>query len=237
METAAQSAFSLGAVAQHLIFGLLALSMLMHRFLYLRLAVIASALIGLFYWTAVAPNGVAAFWQCVLVLINIGHIAYAFWDDRTAQFRPEEQALVDQHFGGMRPSMARRLLKAGDWVDMEADGVLTIEGQTAPALYYLQVGHGSVKVGGFDIGTVRAGDLVGEMTVMTDDPASATVMLDVPSRLWQIDAETVRRLSAGSSEIGRGLESAFFRMLRARLIKRNEQDSEAKAHPYAWRRG
>jgi hypothetical protein len=233
MELTFESAFSQAGILGHLAYVLLVASMLMRRMLWLRILVIASATVGVAYSTLILTDPVSTFWESLLILVNVGQLTLTWWLDRGARFDEDETMFLDNHFQGLRPNMARRLLRLGRWETMPADTVLTIEGQPVPALYYLHSGHATVTVGGFDVARSEPGGFVGDMTILTDDSASATVILNVSSRVWHVDAAALRAIAAEHPEIGRALEAAFFRMLRARLIKRNSEDSRARAHPYA----
>jgi CRP-like cAMP-binding protein len=82
---------------------------------------------------------------------------------------------------------ARRLLRPGRFVDAAAGEVLTVEGQPVRDIAMILSGICHIDRGGRLIASISTGALVGEMTLSTGGPATATVRTAGPARLFLID--------------------------------------------------
>jgi CRP-like cAMP-binding protein len=69
-----------------------------------------------------------------------------------------------------------------------------LEGQTCTEVYELSEGQASVSVAGNEVGTVQAGELVGEMSFLTGRPCTATVTATQPCFVQIIPKEEFARL-------------------------------------------
>ena len=65
------------------------------------------------------------------------------------------------------------------------------------------------------------GTFVGEMTVMSGEPANGTVRLLSTSRYWLIEALRLRALTRKNPEIANALEGSFARNMRDKLVRSN----------------
>src|SRR3546814_2481514 len=79
-------------------------------------------------------------------------------------------------------SRARHLLDQGFWLSGREGDVLTREEEAVTHLFYLSSGEARVMSHGKRVGTCHAGDLIGEVTVLSGDESSATVILAGPAR-------------------------------------------------------
>jgi len=81
---------------------------------------------------------------------------------------------------------------AAELIDCEGEEVLLEEGETSPALYFIESGTVEVlkqdeeQEHRFAIATLEAGDFFGEMSFVDDEPASATVQATGEARLWRV---------------------------------------------------
>lgn len=221
MEFTLDSAFSIDGALGHASYILLITSMLMRRMLWLRLLVIASALVAIAYASLILTDPVSTMWEALLVAVNILQLTLTWWLDRRAQFDARELRLKDQHFPNLSPYRMRRLLKFGQWYELPAGTQLAVLGRPIEALSFLYCGEARVEVQGECVGRCVANSFIGEMTVTKGEPASADVILVATSSVWQIDAHALRHLMMRDPEISHALEAAFFRTVRQRLIDSN----------------
>lgn len=224
MEFTLESAFSPSGMLGHSSYLLLVLSMLMRRLVLLRLLVIASAVAGISYSSFILTDPVGAFWESLLIVVNIAQLALGAWTDRATQFAGREAVFRELHFQKLPPRRLRRLLAAGEWTRVPAGTPLTQQGTPVPSLYYIAEGAAAVRVDGVRIGSCGAGTFVGEMTASTGEPAFASVVAEQEIEVWQVKADVLRSLVERVPEIGNALEAAVFRTLRSRLLERNRRD-------------
>jgi hypothetical protein len=84
---------------------------------------------------------------------------------------------------------------AAERMDCEAGDVLLKEGETSPALFFIE--RGTVEVlkqdeeedHRFAIATLESGDFFGEMSFVDGEPASATIRADGDVRIWRVRKE------------------------------------------------
>ena len=88
-----------------------------------------------------------------------------------------------------------------DELDLPAGRPLTKEGATGSEFVVLVEGSADVRRGGRTINTLRSGDFLGEISLVTGNPRSATVTTTAPSRLLVISARDFRRLLRDSASI------------------------------------
>jgi CRP-like cAMP-binding protein len=106
---------------------------------------------------------------------------------RGVSFSEEEQELYETLFQRFSPVEFMRLLRVGRWVDADAGAVLTVQGEPVDDLILISSGRASVDVGGACVAHLRAGEFVGEMSLVTGEVATATVRADEHIRYlaWQ----------------------------------------------------
>ena len=130
-------------------------------------------------------------------------------------------------FSSLPRSRARHLLDQGFWLSGKEGDVLTREEETVTHLYFLAAGEARVMSHGRQVGTCRAGDLIGEVTVLSGDRASATVILNGPARFWCAPATALNPYIQAHDDVRRALEQGFASSLKNKLRQSNERIAEA----------
>ena len=137
---------------------------------------------------------------------------------RRARLSIEEAAFVERIFPGMSRQSARKLLDAGHWESLAPGTVIAEEGVVLGALIYLAEGKVSVSIKGQSVGAVEAGGLIGEVPVMSRSPATATVTVDAPARVFRIGSAALRKIAAGDGDLQTIIYLAFEAGMRQKLI-------------------
>ncbi len=221
MELTLESAFSGDSLLGHIAYMVLITSMLMRTLLWLRLLVILAALLGIAYASLILHDPVSTFWESCLVLVNVFQILRTHWRSLRASFTEAEAGLVARHLPGLSKGEARLLIDAGSWSLLQDGHLLTVEGQAVSHLHYIAEGHAQVVIDGIVVAECAPGTFVGEMTVATGGPATATVRCAGPVTVWRVEAVALRRLLARTDEISRELDAAFARNYRDKLVRMN----------------
>lgn len=221
MELTLASALSAEGVLGHAAYVFLIISMLMRTLFWLRILVIVSACLGIAYSSIILSDPVSTFWETMLVLVNIGQLVLSNWRNLRARFSPEETAFVSRHFAALSRGDARRLIDAGQWVSVADGTAITSQGQKVDHLTYIAQGIADVRVGGSRVSECRVGDMVGEMTVLTDQPATATVVARGPVDIWRIDRDALTALLNRDKVFAREMDAAIARNYRGKLMQMN----------------
>ena len=227
MDLTLESAFSTGGLVGHLAYILLVASMLMRQMVLLRVLVIASALVAILYATVWLRDPVTLFWETTLVLVNIVQLLITWRSNRKARFTEEEQALITARFAGLGRHEARRLLDLGQWRDGAAGERLTEQDAPVPALVYLHRGSADILLAGHKVATCRAGNFIGEMSLVDDGLATATAVLAGPARLWALPGAAVARLRRDEERLSAALDLAITQDLKTKLISANQRSLRA----------
>lgn len=226
MELTLESAFSSDSLLGHIAYIVLVTSMLMRTLLWLRVLVIVAALLGIAYASLILHDPVSTFWESCLVAVNIFQILRTHWRSLRASFTEAEAGLVARHLPGLSKGEARMLIDAGEWCLLEDGAVLAVEGQAVSHLNYIAEGRAEVLHDGRVVAICAPGSFVGEMTVTTGGPATATVRVGGQATVWRVDAVALRSLLARTDDISRELEAAFARNYRDKLVQMNSLVAE-----------
>lgn len=93
------------------------------------------------------------------------------------------------------------------------------------------VGEASEPTGRRVLAALRAPALLGEMSVLLDEPRSAWAVATAPCLLWQVSREEVRHALEANQKWALRLLLAMSKVLAARLSDMNRQIVELASHP------
>ncbi|SLN32552.1 Cyclic nucleotide-binding domain protein [Roseivivax jejudonensis] len=165
----------------------------------------------------------AAIIQVVIIAISVIGMARLLILSRAIRFSPEEQQMHAAKFPELSRIAARRLFDSGLWLDAEAGTTLMREGETHGVLIYLASGAADIYSAGKHVGTVEDGNFLGEMTVLQNEPATATVVLARDADYFRIEGAKLRRLGARDPEVRVQIENALSRDTRLKLVSANSR--------------
>ncbi len=215
------------AIVLQLSYALLVVAVLAARMTSLRMLVALSALVGLaraLVWTG---DLVTAFWMGLLLAACLLLIGRTLYERRKVAFTAEERRMLDSLVAGLSQSRARHLIDQGMWLNGKEGDELTREGEPVQHLYFLAEGEARVMSTGRQVGTCRPGDLIGELTVLSGETASATVVLNGPARFWCAPAEDLKPYVEAHDDIRRAIEHGFAAALKAKLRASNRTIAES----------
>ena len=212
---------SADALLLQLSYALLVVAVLAPRLGSVRVFIALAALAGLLRALLWTGDMVSATWMGLLLVAALLLIGRTIYERRKASFTAEERRMIDSLVAGLSQTRARHLIDQGMWLTGKAGDVLTREGEPVEHLYYLAEGEARVLMAGRQIGTCHAGDLIGELTVLSGDNATATVILDGPARFWCAPAENLRPYVEAHDDIRRAIEHGFAMALKSKLHASN----------------
>ena len=221
MELTLQAAFSAQGLIGHLSYILLVVSMLSYGMIWLRIGVIGSAIAGIIYAAMVIHDPVALFWESLLLAVNIIQLARVAMKERLVTFNDDELSLRKSYLSELSNSNARDVLDQGYWISARTGEELTREESAVDHLFFLAEGEASVFHGDRQVGVCKAGDLIGESTVLQEKRASGTVVLVQNSRLWCAPAASFRQFLAKKPDIRNLIERQIGNSLMDKLHDAN----------------
>ena len=166
-------------------------------------------------------NQFSAIVQISFIVLSVAGMIRVWFASRRLRFSSEEQALLDARFATLHKLEARKLLDHGEWHDTGPGDYLTEEGQPVEAVCYLMSGGVDILIGGSVIAQVAEGNFVGEMAVMSGDAASASVVVNQPTRVFAMRSERLAQLIKRNPDISPHIEYAFARDTKAKLAETN----------------
>ena len=207
-------------------FALLIAAVLARHLVHIRLLIAAAGLVWLGHAMWVRDY-VTAGWSAALAALALILVGRRLWEDTNVRFTADEKAMIERLFADLPTSRARHLLDQGVWLAGKEGDVLTREGEPVDRLYYLAQGEARVIVTGSQVGLCRPGDLIGELTVLSGETASATVILNGPARFWCAPADDLRPYVEAHEDIRRAIEHGFATVLKAKLRASNRTIADA----------
>lgn len=214
------------ALVLQLSYALLIAAVLASRLHHVRLLIALAALAGLGHALWIGDM-IGAAWLAALFAAAALLIGRQLWSDTNVRFTADERAMIARLWGELPTSRARHLIDQGLWLAGKPDDVLTREGEPVDHLYYLADGEARVSCDGVEVGVCRPGDLIGELTVLSGEAASATVILLTPARFWCAPADDLRPYVEAHEDIRRAIEHGFATVLKAKLRASNRTIAEA----------
>lgn len=137
------------------------------------------------------------------------------------RFDAEEERMRSGFLAGVPRHVARHLIDRGIWLHGTVGDEITREGVPVERLVWLGSGEALVLSDGRQVATCRPGDLIGEASILTADPATATVVLAGTTRFWCMTADELRTLLDADEDLRAMLERNFARAVRTKLHASN----------------
>jgi CRP-like cAMP-binding protein len=160
--------------------------------------------------------------QIAWAVISVFGLVRIYIQNSRLNFSEEEQTLIAYGLPRMAKPTARNLLNRGVWSNAEAGTTLTEENECVTHLHFMLHGSAKVSSGGADIAEIKRG-FVGEMNVMEAAPASATVTITEPSRIFTVSGTTLRSLAETDADFASSLSVHLARSTKEKLIEANRK--------------
>lgn len=213
-------------IVGHVAYVLLIVSMMMRSMNWLRFfAILAGSISSFYYW--ILSDYVSMFWEALFSLVNIAQLIILQIENRRGRFSDEESHFIKTCLTGVERAQSRRLVKLGAWTEVQEDVTLIVQDTCPNHLKFLVSGEARVERNGRDIGMVRDGDFLGEMSYLTGKTATATVVTTAPTRYLAFDRKILRAHLEKNPEVRHALEASFNRNLVEKLSKTNDTGTNA----------
>ena len=180
---------NVATVAGHLAFGLIAFSFIVKDILYLRLVSILASLFSVFYnfYIPIEPMWLPIGWNFVFIAVNLYHIAVLMYEKRPVKMNDKNAELYETLFKDMTPVEYLKVSKIAEWKTFKSGEVIIKEGMTVKDLHLIYNGTVDVAVKGKKVAELKDGQFVGEMSFLTEKPATATCVVkhDAEILVWR----------------------------------------------------
>ena len=167
---------NIATLAGHLAFGLIAFSFLVKDILYLRVLSILASLFSVLYnfYIPVEPMWLAINWNIIFVLVNIYHIAVIIYEKRPVKMSSKEKELYETMFRGLSPVEFLKITKIAQWKKFKSPLPIIQQGKPVNDLILIYNGVVDILVNDNKVAELKDGQFVGEMSFLTEKPATAT---------------------------------------------------------------
>ena len=167
---------NIGDIIGHLAFGLIAFSFLVKDIFWLRIMSIAASLFSIFYnyFIPAEPMMIAIFWNGVFILVNLYHIAVIIYEKRPVKMSPKDLELYETMFKSMSPVEYLKITKIAKWKKFNSNDIIITQSKPVKDLHLIYNGAVDVVSGIEPIAELKDGQFVGEMSFLTEKPATAT---------------------------------------------------------------
>jgi len=180
---------------------------------------IAGAVTGWLGWHAAGYMAIPV--AALVVIVGLVQSLGGVIADGRAELSEDEESFASGPLAGLGRAEVRRFLDQGMWVSGRTGDVLTREGDPVGALTWLASGSAEVIAHGTQVGTVGPGQLVGEATILSTEPATATVRLTEDAHFWCAPAKALTAYLAAQPRTRAALERGFSISLKDKLRNMN----------------
>ena len=179
---------NIATIAGHLAFGLIAFSFLVKDILYLRILSILASLFSVLYnfYIPLEPMWLPIGWNIIFVLVNLYHIAVIIYEKRPVKMSPKEKELYETMFRGLSPVEFLKITKVAQWKQFKSPLPIIQQGKPVNDLILIYNGMVDILVNNNKVAELKDGQFVGEMSFLTEKPATATckVTHDTECLVW-----------------------------------------------------
>jgi CRP-like cAMP-binding protein len=194
--------FTLADIAVTLSYAVIATSYFMTNIFWLRVAAVIGLFIEIVYFRLTGGDlKVGIGWDFIFIGINLYQLIWLVRDRASLRLPAQEAPLLREVLSGLDDSQIARLLKAADWKDAAPGEELTRQDAAVDSLYFLCSGRASVEVNGSFVTYLEKGSFIGEVAYLTNDLATATVVVDEPSRILAFSKKRMAKVTAADNQI------------------------------------
>ena len=169
---------NIGDITGHLAFGLIAFSFLVKDILYLRILSILASLFSVLYnfYIPIEPMWLPIGWNIVFVVVNLYHISVIIYEKRPVKMSTKEKELYETMFRGLSPVEFLKITKIAQWKKFKSPLPIIQQGKPVNDLILIYNGMVDILVNDNKVAELKDGQFVGEMSFLTEKPATAVTV-------------------------------------------------------------
>ena len=176
-----------------------------------------------------AFNLYSAMIQLLFLTFSVVGMVRVFLIMRRLRFDRDERRFLATKGRNLSRVSARRLFDHGHWRQLSAGTALTRQGEQVGGLYFISSGTAKAAADGAQLGRLRGGDFVGELTCLNDLPATATVTATSPVRVFFIARDRLESVMNADAEINAHLLVSMRNDVTRKLVRVNDRLTEIDA--------
>lgn len=160
------------------------LAFLMRDILYLRVLAIFSSISAFIYYMfyLAEPLYIGVTWETVFITVNLVQICILLYERRDINLTKEEEKIYHTVFKHFLPFQFKKLISIGNFVDAGEGTILIEQGEKVENIMLVISGMADVIIDGKCVAHCKEGNFIGEISFLTERPATATVKVVQPLR-------------------------------------------------------
>lgn len=204
-------------------FVLIALAFMMRNILYLRLLAIFSSLFMMMYFLSL-EGWTGVVWQTIFIATNLLQIAWLISERFQLNLTEEQEQMYKDIFSYIPPLEFKKLMKISHFAQANPGDILIEQGSKVIYLMMIWQGMVDVIVNGKTVAQCEKGKLLGEMSFLSDKPATATVQVVTPTKyvIWLQD--DLKHLLQNNPEIQNSMQRVFTQDLLNKLTNTHPEN-------------
>ena len=214
---------NIGDLTGHLAFGLIAFSFLVKDIFWLRILSITASLFSIFYnyFIPAEPMMIAVFWNGIFIVVNLYHVAILIYEKRPVKMSPKDRELYETMFKSMSPVEYLKITKLAKWKKFKVGDEIITQSKPVKNLHLIYNGTVDVVVGIEPVAELKDGRFVGEMSFLTEKPATATCIVkhDTECLVW--DQQSFKDLLKRNPSLYFSIQSLLSAQVSDALVSKN----------------
>jgi len=193
---------SIPDIPGHVAYVVIAVSYYLTSIFWLRVFAVIGLALEVVYFVLVSSDlytGIA--WSVIFIAINAYQLFWLLRDRLRLRLPQEEKSVLRRVLTGLDDVQISRLLDASQWRELSAGAHLMRESQEVNELYFLFSGRFGVDVGGKTVAHLESGSFAGEVAFLTGHPATASVIVEQPSRVLAISRARLIKLCKSDNQV------------------------------------
>ena len=162
-------------------------------------------------------------WNFVFVVVNLYHIAVIIYEKRPVHMSPKHKELYETMFKDMTPVEFLKVTKIADWIHFKPGEVITQQGRPVPDLNLIYNGTVDVAVDKEKVAELKDGQFVGEMSFLTEKPATATCVVKHDSELLVWKQEQFKELLKRNPSLYFTIQSLLSAQVSSNLVSSSKK--------------
>jgi hypothetical protein len=195
--------------------------------LYLRWAFIAAAFMEIIYDAFISGTilWTPFLWSIALIIINVYQILSVMYQKRFLNLSEDELKAFIMIGDKMDVLNFKKIMRAGTWENFADHKNIMIENETAERIFFLVEGEAEVKIKEKKISVIKKGSFIGEMSFLTGELPSASVIASANSKLIGWKKDKLKTLMEKDHLLKHEIHSLFSNDLISKLHHHNRHNS------------
>lgn len=189
---------------------------LLRNQIHLRLLVFGGSLLYIWYYAVVGPLWDAILGSSLIALASLQGVLILLWNKQPFAV-PRSSRHIFAVIGNLEPGLFRQLIRAADVFEVTEPMVVVHEGQSVDSLWFLVKGNAKIIRKGLAPGILSEPGFIGEIAWISEQQASATVILEPGSELVRWQARKLRKATRRSQRLQLALEALIAQDLARKL--------------------